>query len=76
MTEGYVAECQGICAAGGHPASDVEAVHDALLRVSRLVEEVPDLGALDLNVRAFGPGQGAGVPEARISVAPGQETGG
>jgi acyl-CoA synthetase (NDP forming) len=55
----------------GHPASDVEAVEETLLRVSRLVEELPELGALDLSVRAFGPGQGVVVLEARISVAPG-----
>lgn len=61
---------------GGHPASDIAAVEDTLLRVSRLVEELPELGALDLSVRAFGPGQGAGVLGARITVAAGQGTDG
>lgn len=59
---------------GDHPASDVAAVEDTLLRVSRLVEELPELEALTLILRAFGPGQGVVVLEARISVAPPAET--
>ena len=29
----------------GHPPADIEAIHDVLLRVSRLVEEVPDIAS-------------------------------
>ncbi len=49
----------------GHPKSDLAAVQDLLLRVSRLVEEVPDLASLELSpVRAFPPGE-AGENDAR-----------
>ncbi len=68
----------------GHPESDLAAVQDLLLRVSRLVEEVPELVTVDLQVRAFAPGerwagekgarqgskQGVVVLGARILVAP------
>ncbi len=43
----------------GSPASDVPALRDLLLRISRLVEDVPELVELDLNpvvVRAAGSG--------------------
>ena len=33
----------------GHPAADVEAIEDVLLRLSRLVEEIPEISELDLN---------------------------
>lgn len=33
----------------GHPPADIEALEDLLLRISRLVEEVPELVELDLN---------------------------
>jgi acetate---CoA ligase (ADP-forming) len=32
----------------GHPPADIEALEDLLLRISRLVEEVPELVELDL----------------------------
>lgn len=66
----------------GHPASDLEAVQETLLRVARLVEELPELASVDLDpVRAFPPGQGfmeqgAVVLGARIAVAPEQGLGG
>ena len=53
----------------GHPTSDLEAVQDLLLRVSRLVEEMPELVTVDLDpVRAFAPGQGL---PGRTGVQPG-----
>jgi acetyl coenzyme A synthetase (ADP forming)-like protein len=53
----------------GHPPADVEAIQDALLRVSRLVEEVPEIGELDLNpIFALPPGQGCVIADARIRV--------
>jgi acyl-CoA synthetase (NDP forming) len=54
----------------GHPAADIPALEDVLLRVSQLVEEVPEIQELDLNpVFALPPGQGCRVVDARIYVA-------
>lgn len=51
----------------GHPAADVEALEEALLRISRLVEEIPEITELDLNpVFALPPGQGCRIVDARI----------
>ena len=53
----------------GHAPADIPAVEDLLLRVSRLVEEVPEIEELDLNpVIALPPGQGCLVVDARIRV--------
>jgi acyl-CoA synthetase (NDP forming) len=53
----------------GHPAADVAALEDLLLRVSRLVEEVPEIHELDLNpVFALPPGQGCQIVDARIGL--------
>jgi acetyl coenzyme A synthetase (ADP forming)-like protein len=53
----------------GHPPADVAAIEEALLRVSRLVEEVPEIGELDLNpIFALPPGQGCSIADARIRV--------
>lgn len=55
-----------------HPEGDVAALEEALLRLSRLVEEVPELGQLDLNpVFALEPGEGYRIADARIEVVPG-----
>jgi acetyl coenzyme A synthetase (ADP forming)-like protein len=55
----------------GRPAADVEAIEEVLLRISRLVEEVPAIGELDLNpVFALPPGQGCRIVDARIKVKP------
>ncbi|HSM36071.1 MAG TPA: acetate--CoA ligase family protein [Longimicrobiales bacterium] len=55
----------------GHPAADVDALRGALLRVSRLVEAVPEIREMDLNpVFALPPGAGIRVADARIRVAP------
>jgi acetyl coenzyme A synthetase (ADP forming)-like protein len=56
----------------GHPPADVAALKDALLRISRLAEEVPEIAELDLNpLFAFPPGRGCLVADARIRVRPG-----
>jgi acyl-CoA synthetase (NDP forming) len=53
----------------GHPAADVEALQDVLLRVSRLVEEVPAITELDLNpIFAFPSGKGCLIADSRIQV--------
>jgi len=53
----------------GHPAADVEAIEEVLLRLSRLVEEIPEISELDLNpIFALPPGQGCKIVYARIRV--------
>lgn len=53
----------------GHPAGDVKAIQDVLLRISRLVEEVPEISELDLNpIFALPPGEGCRIVDARIRV--------
>jgi acetate---CoA ligase (ADP-forming) len=53
----------------GHPSADIEAIEDVLLRVSRLVEEIPEITELDLNpIFALTPGQGCRIVDARIRV--------
>jgi len=53
----------------GHPAADVESIHDVLLRVSRLVEEVPDIAELELGPIFVGPpGEGCRIGGSRIRV--------
>ncbi|WP_447974739.1 bifunctional acetate--CoA ligase family protein/GNAT family N-acetyltransferase [Nitrospira sp. Kam-Ns4a] len=55
----------------GHPPADVAAIEELLLRLSRLVEELPEIVELDLNpVFALPPGRGCCIADARIKVAP------
>jgi acetyl coenzyme A synthetase (ADP forming)-like protein len=54
----------------GHPPADVEAIEEVLLRISRLVEDIPEIGEVDLNpIFALPPGQGCRIVDARIRVA-------
>lgn len=54
----------------GHPAADVAAIEETLLRVSRLVEEIPQIHELDLNpIFALPPGQGCRIADARVWVS-------
>ena len=54
----------------GHPPADVDAIQDLLLRLSRLVEDVPEIVELDLNpIFALAPGEGYSIVDARIRVA-------
>ena len=51
----------------GHPPADLEAIEDALLRVSRMVGEIPEIQELDLNpLFAMPPGRGCRVADARV----------
>ena len=52
----------------GQPPSDLEALKDVLLRVSRLVEEVPEIAELDLNP-IFALASGCVIVDARIRVS-------
>ncbi|MFI5179926.1 MAG: acetate--CoA ligase family protein [Thermoanaerobaculia bacterium] len=55
----------------GHPPADIESIHDLLLRISRLVEEVPDIAELTVSPIFVGsPGRGCRIVDARIRVAP------
>jgi acyl-CoA synthetase (NDP forming) len=55
----------------GHPPADIGAIEDVLLRVSRLVEEVPDIAELELSPIFVGPPGGfCRLADARIRVAP------
>jgi len=54
----------------GHPPADIAAIEELLLRVARLVEEIPEILELDLNpVIALPPGQGTWIVDARIRLA-------
>ena len=51
----------------GRPAVDIAALEDTLLRISRLVEEIPAILELDCNpVFALPAGQGCRIVDARI----------
>jgi acetyl coenzyme A synthetase (ADP forming)-like protein len=53
----------------GAAPCDLPAVADVLLRVSRLAEEVPEIGEIDMNpVFALPEGQGCRIADARVSV--------
>ncbi|MBI4598115.1 MAG: GNAT family N-acetyltransferase [Candidatus Omnitrophica bacterium] len=57
----------------GAPAADVPALEECLLRISSLVEHVPEIVELDLNpIFALGPGQGCRIVDARMRVAAAQ----
>jgi acetate---CoA ligase (ADP-forming) len=53
----------------GHPPADVKALEEVLLRISLMVEEVPEITELDLNpIFALPPGEGCQIVDARIRV--------
>jgi acyl-CoA synthetase (NDP forming) len=55
----------------GHAPADIHAIEEVLLRISRMVEDIPEIRELDLNpLFALAPGQGCVVVDARIRVAP------
>jgi acetyl coenzyme A synthetase (ADP forming)-like protein len=55
----------------GGPAGDIAAVERAVLRVSALVEDIPEIAEMDLNpVKVGEPGKGLSVVDARIRVQP------
>ena len=55
----------------GHPPGDIEAIKEILLRISLMVEEVPEILELDLNpIFALEPGKGCRIVDARIQVEP------
>jgi acyl-CoA synthetase (NDP forming) len=53
----------------GHAPADVKAIEDVLLRVSRMVEDFPQIRELDLNpIFGLPPGEGCMVADARIRI--------
>ncbi len=53
----------------GHPPADIKAIEDILLRISHLVEEIPEISELDLNpIFALAPGQRCRIVDARIRI--------
>ncbi|MDR4470745.1 MAG: acetate--CoA ligase family protein [Nitrospira sp.] len=53
----------------GQPPADLEALEETLLRVSRLVEEIPEISELDLNpIFALPQGQGCKIVDVRIRI--------
>jgi acyl-CoA synthetase (NDP forming) len=53
----------------GQPAADLKAIEEVLLRLSRLVEEIPEISELDLNpIFALPLGQGCKIVDARMRV--------
>jgi len=53
----------------GHPAADIPALEEVLLRISFMVEEIPEIGELDLNpIFALAPGKGCRAVDVRIRV--------
>jgi acyl-CoA synthetase (NDP forming) len=53
----------------GHPPADVKALEEVLLRISFLVEQLPEITELDLNpIFALPPGEGCQIVDARIRV--------
>lgn len=54
----------------GAPPADKDALRELLLRLSILVEDVPEIKEMDLNpIKAFEPGDGYAVLDTRIKVA-------
>jgi len=55
----------------GSPAADVDALEQLLLRVSAMVEDIPEIAEMDLNpVKVLTPGEGCRVVDARILLRP------
>jgi acetate---CoA ligase (ADP-forming) len=55
----------------GQPAVDLAALEEVLLRVSRLAEEIPEVGEVDMNpIFAHPAGHGCTVADARVYVRP------
>jgi acetyl coenzyme A synthetase (ADP forming)-like protein len=53
----------------GAPPGDIEAVEDALLRISRMAGDMPEIVEMDLNpLKVLAPGRGCVVLDARVAV--------
>jgi acetyl coenzyme A synthetase (ADP forming)-like protein len=53
----------------GHPPADIASIQEVLLRISYMVEQLPEIGELDLNpIFALAPGEGSRAVDARIRI--------
>lgn len=60
----------------GQPAVDLKAIQEVLLRISRLVEAIPEISEIDLNpIFALPEGHGCTIADARIRIELPQRTG-
>jgi acyl-CoA synthetase (NDP forming) len=60
----------------GQPTVDLKAIQDVLLRLSRLVEAIPEISEIDLNpIFALPEGHGSKIADARIRIELPQRTG-
>lgn len=60
----------------GRPAVDSKTIQDVLLRISHLVETIPEISEIDLNpIFALPDGQGYKIVDARIHIELPQRTG-
>ena len=58
----------------GAEPGDIEALEDVLLRVSAMVEDIPEIAEMDLNpVKVLPPGRGCVVVDARVLLRGGEE---
>ncbi|WML67727.1 MAG: GNAT family N-acetyltransferase [Methanoregula sp. SKADARSKE-2] len=54
-----------------YPPADIKSLEEILLRISLMIEEIPEIKELDLNpISAMAPGQGCVILDARIRVEP------
>ena len=71
---GMIEEVKSARVLGGYrggPAGDVEALQGVLLRLSALVDDLPEIAEFDLNpVKVLPPGEGVKVVDARMRVRP------
>ncbi|MDH4328532.1 MAG: acetate--CoA ligase family protein, partial [Nitrospira sp.] len=55
----------------GRPAVDLKAIEEVLLRMSQLVEAIPEISEIDLNpIFALPEDQGCRIVDARIRIQP------
>ncbi|MEA1902033.1 MAG: acetate--CoA ligase family protein [Actinomycetota bacterium] len=55
----------------GTAAGDVDAVHDLLLRISAMIDDLPEIAEMDLNpVKVLEPGKGIRAVDSRVKIRP------
>jgi acetate---CoA ligase (ADP-forming) len=58
----------------GAPPGDIAALESIILRVSQLIDDVPEIVEMDLNpIKVLPPGHGCAVVDARIALGPGSD---
>jgi acetyl-CoA synthetase (ADP-forming) len=60
----------------GSPPRDIDALREVLLRFSALIEDIPEIAAVEINpLMVFDQGRGTLAVDARILFKPGTTTG-